>query len=185
MSGSTAYVYEDVSGKQCILGDPFDNGAGNSDDVYEDQNYETPYTSPGLRNETEDAVTQWNTPQPEHSEDLFGNGADTYEEVYKQRNYETPDTCLDLRTETEDATPGSTPQPSGTESSWRRPFVVATACLGLLCLLVLAGIVYLSHLYSQPTEGERHLYIYKSLSRRMAEVLLQLLLHHYRTEILE
>lgn len=116
-----------------------DNGADIYDDVYKQPYYETPDMPPNLRNETEDAVTQWNTPQPEHSEDLFGNGADTYEEVYKQRNYETPDTCLDLRTETEDATPGSTPQPSGTESSWRRPFVVASVwgC----CLLLLAGII--------------------------------------------
>jgi hypothetical protein len=106
---------------------------------------------------TEDAVTQWNPPQPEHSEDLFGNGADACEEVFRQRNYETRDTCLDLRTETEDATPGSTPQPelSGSESSWRRPFVVATACLGLLGLLLLAEVI-LKHClgYRIPTEQE-------------------------------
>lgn len=67
MSGSTAYVYEDVRGKQCILGDPFENGADNYDGVYEEQN--SKHIS-WMEKETEDAVTPGSTVQPEHSDNV-------------------------------------------------------------------------------------------------------------------
>ncbi|XP_055765144.1 C-type lectin domain family 6 member A-like [Salvelinus fontinalis] len=55
------------------------------------------------------------------------------------------------REETADTAPNNGPghQHSEPESSVKRPFLVAAVCLGLLCLLLLAGIIGLSVYFSQ------------------------------------
>ncbi|XP_071264068.1 C-type lectin domain family 4 member E-like [Salvelinus alpinus] len=81
------------------------------------------------------------------NEDVFGEpfGVDNHNYVFEESMCETPDVSTYYQTGNEE-TPRSTPQPgySGSESSVKRPFLVAAVCLGLLCLLLLAGIIGLS-----------------------------------------
>ncbi|XP_036810063.1 C-type lectin domain family 4 member E-like [Oncorhynchus mykiss] len=72
-------------------------------------------------------------------------GVDNQKYVFEESMCETPDMSTYYQTGNE-VTPRSTPQPgnSGSDSSGKRPFLVAAVCLGMLCVLLLAGIIGLS-----------------------------------------